>query len=39
VHEAGISIRGRLAGNEEEFSDDELPDRIVAWPGADPDER
>lgn len=37
VHEAGISIRGRLAGNEEEFSDDELPDRIVAWPGADPD--
>ncbi|SFL52387.1 YcgN family cysteine cluster protein [Methylobacterium pseudosasicola] len=39
VHEAGISVRGRLSGNEEEFSDDELPDRIVAWPGSDPDAR
>ncbi|WP_430911291.1 YcgN family cysteine cluster protein [Methylobacterium sp. sgz302541] len=39
VHEAGISVRGRLAGNEEEFSADELPDRIVDWPGACPGER
>lgn len=36
VHEAGISVRGRLSGNEEEFSEDELPDRIVDWPGLDP---
>jgi uncharacterized cysteine cluster protein YcgN (CxxCxxCC family) len=36
VHEAGISVRGRLSGNEEEFSEDELPDRIVDWPARDP---
>ncbi len=36
VHEAGISVRGRLAGNEEEFSDEEYPDRIVDWPALDP---
>ncbi len=33
VHEAGISVRGRLSGNEEEFTSDELLDRIVDWPG------
>ncbi|GBU17416.1 MULTISPECIES: YcgN family cysteine cluster protein [Methylobacterium] len=33
VHEAGISVRGRLSGNEEEFDDEEYPDRIVSWPG------
>ncbi len=33
VHEAGISVRGRVAGNEEEFDEDELPERIVDWPG------
>lgn len=33
VHEAGISVRGRLAGNEEEFTEEEWPQRIVAWPG------
>ena len=38
VHEAGISVRGRLSGNEEEFSEDELLDRIVEWPGATPDD-
>jgi uncharacterized cysteine cluster protein YcgN (CxxCxxCC family) len=36
VHEAGISVRGRVSGTEEEFETDELPDRIVAWPGQDP---
>ncbi|GJE42338.1 hypothetical protein AEGHOMDF_1510 [Methylobacterium soli] len=36
VHEAGISVRGRLSGNEEEFTEDELPERIVAWPGEPP---
>ena len=34
VHEAGISVRGRVSGNEEEFQDEELVARIVAWPGA-----
>jgi uncharacterized cysteine cluster protein YcgN (CxxCxxCC family) len=32
VHDAGISVRGRVAGNEEEFAEDELVERIVAWP-------
>ena len=32
VHEAGISVRGRVAGNEEEFDEDDYPERIVAWP-------
>ena len=38
VHEAGISVRGRLAGNEEEFLDEEYPERIVDWPGLMPEE-
>jgi uncharacterized cysteine cluster protein YcgN (CxxCxxCC family) len=38
VHEAGISVRGRVSGTEEEFSTDELLDRIVAWPAEDPAE-
>ena len=38
VHRAGISVRGRLSGAEEEFTPDELMDRIVGWPGATPDE-
>ena len=33
VHEAGISVRGRVSGNEEEFDEDELVERIVGWPG------
>lgn len=32
VHEAGISVRGRVAGPEEDFSLRELLDRTVAWP-------
>ena len=38
VHEAGISVRGRLTGNEEEFLDEEYPERIVDWPGLMPEE-
>jgi hypothetical protein len=38
VHEAGISVRGRLSGNEEEFTEDEYLDRIVDWPGLSPEE-
>ncbi|OAS27413.1 hypothetical protein A5481_01210 [Methylobacterium platani] len=37
VHEAGISVRGRVSGTEEEFETEELPDRIVDWPGRDPE--
>jgi uncharacterized protein len=32
VHAAGISVRDRVAGPEEEFSIDELLDRLVEWP-------
>ena len=32
VHRAGISVQGRLAGAEEEFTLDELLDRLVDWP-------
>jgi hypothetical protein len=32
VHQAGISVRGRVGANEDEVSDDELEDRIVSWP-------
>lgn len=31
VHEAGISVRGRV-GREDEVADEDLEDRIVAWP-------
>ncbi len=37
IHEAGMSVRGRLAGNEEEFGEDEYPERIVEWPALAPD--
>lgn len=33
VVEAGISVRGRLAGHEDEFSVPELIGRIRTWPG------
>jgi len=32
VHAAGISVRGRVAGLEDDFSDDELAHRLVLWP-------
>jgi uncharacterized cysteine cluster protein YcgN (CxxCxxCC family) len=32
VHEAGISVRGRVGASEEDVPDDELEDRIVNWP-------
>ena len=32
VHEAGISVRGRVGACEDEVRDDELEDRIVSWP-------
>ncbi|GGC73684.1 YcgN family cysteine cluster protein [Chelatococcus reniformis] len=32
VHAAGVSVRGRLSGTEDEMSIDELPERVVRWP-------
>ena len=32
VHIAGVSVRGRLSGTENEISDDQLEDHIVRWP-------
>src|SRR5918993_5307851 len=32
VHQAGISVRGRVAGREEDFSLSQLLNRIVGWP-------
>jgi uncharacterized cysteine cluster protein YcgN (CxxCxxCC family) len=33
VHEAGISVRGRVTASEEDVPDEKLEDYIVAWPG------
>ncbi|MGN6410173.1 MAG: YcgN family cysteine cluster protein [Nitrobacter sp.] len=32
VHEAGVSVRGRVRGTENEIPDSELEDHIVQWP-------
>lgn len=32
VHEAGISVRGKVSANEDEIPLDDLPDHIVDWP-------
>ena len=36
VHRAGVSVRGRVAGHEGEFTVDELLDRVVEWPARCP---
>jgi uncharacterized protein len=33
VHEAGISVRGRVSASEKEVPDERLEDFIVSWPG------
>ena len=33
VHQAGISVRGRVAASETDVPDEKLPDHIVSWPG------
>jgi uncharacterized cysteine cluster protein YcgN (CxxCxxCC family) len=33
VHEAGVSVRGRVGGTEEQVPDDELENYLVQWPG------
>jgi uncharacterized protein len=32
VHEAGVSVRGRVRGTEAEIADEDLEDHIVQWP-------
>ena len=32
VHEAGVSVRGRVAGMEDKVDVDDLPDYLVSWP-------
>ena len=32
VHMAGVSVRGRVAANEDEIDDETLEDHIVSWP-------
>ncbi|MFL6797703.1 MAG: YcgN family cysteine cluster protein [Xanthobacteraceae bacterium] len=32
VHQAGISVRGRVAASEEDIDEADLEDRIVSWP-------
>jgi uncharacterized protein len=39
VHAAGIAVRDRVAGPEEDFTVKELINRIVEWPDAAPDDR
>jgi uncharacterized cysteine cluster protein YcgN (CxxCxxCC family) len=33
VHEAGVSVRGRVAANEKDVPDNELENFVVSWPG------
>jgi uncharacterized cysteine cluster protein YcgN (CxxCxxCC family) len=33
VHEAGVSVRGRVAASEKDVPDERLEEFIVAWPG------
>ncbi len=33
VHEAGVSVRGRVTANEKDVPDADLEDYVVAWPG------
>ncbi|MCP3381765.1 MULTISPECIES: YcgN family cysteine cluster protein [unclassified Bradyrhizobium] len=36
VHEAGVSVRGRVSGTEEGVPDDQLENYLVQWPGQIP---
>ena len=36
VHQAGISVRGRVGAGEDEVKDEDLEDRIVSWPSRMP---
>ncbi len=32
VHQAGVSVRGKVAASEDDIAIDDLPDHIVSWP-------
>jgi hypothetical protein len=36
VHEAGVSVRGRIRMSEQDVRLADYPDHIVAWPGKKP---
>ena len=36
VHEAGVSVRGRVSASEEDVPTELWPERIVAWPNRPP---
>jgi uncharacterized protein len=36
VHEAGVSVRGRVAGSENDIAEELWPRRIVKWPNRPP---
>ena len=36
VHEAGISVRGRVGGFEQDIDFENWPDHVKAWPGQVP---
>jgi uncharacterized protein len=36
VHDAGVSVRGRVSASEDDLSQDLWPDRIVKWPNRPP---
>jgi uncharacterized cysteine cluster protein YcgN (CxxCxxCC family) len=33
VHEAGVSVRGRVSASEKDVPDERLEEYVVAWPG------
>ena len=39
MHQAGISVRGRVGASEDDVPDEELEDRIVSWPVRMPESR
>jgi uncharacterized protein len=39
VHEAGVSVRGRVSVSETDLAPEHWPDRIVKWPNRKPRER
>ena len=36
MHEAGVSVRGRVAASEKDVPDEKLEEYIVSWPGKVP---
>jgi uncharacterized protein len=36
VHEAGVSVRGRVKASESDIPPEHWPDRIVKWPNRKP---